>query len=168
MQKRFQTLTNIVVACGLLSAFPGAAAFSPIVATAAYADDCNLSVAMGPVGPNGELHANDTIFCDVTPSSRYTAVAISDTTLAWGTAWAAPSKEEAERVALAECLTQAKDCHTQTWATGCVALAESPADGTWGADYDLFVDFAESKALARCSNAGGSDCRIVAHPCSGD
>ena len=108
-------------------------------------------------GPNGEV-------------SKWTAIAVSDSNLAYGASWQANSRREAEQIALEYCRGQgASDCKVQMWAQGkCVALATSGSDVIWGTDSGLYPGTAQAGALAQCRKFGGHACAIVTHPCSQD
>lgn len=98
---------------------------------------------------------------------KYTALAISNSTMAIGTSWGYDNRQAAEQRALAECRKTAKDCEVAIWAYDrCIALATAP-DGSWGVDSDMYVDFAQAKALRQC-NSVAKNCVIKAHPCARD
>jgi hypothetical protein len=98
---------------------------------------------------------------------RYTAIALSNSTMATGTSWGYSSRAGAEQRALSECSKRARDCKVVDWAWNqCLALATAN-DGSWGVDSALYVDIAQARALGQC-NKVAKGCVVKLHPCSGD
>jgi hypothetical protein len=97
------------------------------------------------------------------------AIAVSPTTLLYGTAWKFPSEQAAKNWALKDCAKKGpRDCHvTVTVADVCVALAISKAEkvavigGPTGAN-----NFASGNATLRCQRAGGRSCQIAIAFCA--
>jgi hypothetical protein len=120
-------------------------------------------------GPSWESWACQPVLGPPPTPKYFTAIAVSDSTLAWGASWAANSRGQAEQIALAHCSQSASDCKVKMWAQGmCVALATSKTDLTWGVDKGSYPETAQPKALAQCRAAGGNACVIETHPCSQD
>jgi hypothetical protein len=102
-------------------------------------------------------------------TGKFAAIAVSDSTLSWGDSWAATSQNQAEQMALDSCRKYASDCKVAVWGEfRCLALAISAPDKAWGADYGMYPETSEAKALKKCEANGGKSCAIQAHPCSED
>jgi uncharacterized protein DUF4189 len=83
------------------------------------------------------------------PANRFGAIAYSPSTGSHGWSYDYASREEAERVALANCMQHARDCSVPLWfQNACGALAVGPSGfGTgWGINQGL----AESYAIGVC------------------
>jgi hypothetical protein len=167
----FPRISRLLCVAGALSTaatigLTGIATLAPIAIGPAYAACDGMEM-----GPNGNFEFNPTL-CHNGPNgevSKWTAIAVSDSNLAYGASWQASSRREAEQKALAECSIYASDCKVQMWAQGkCVALATSGSDLTWGTDSGLYPGTAQARALAQCRKLGGDACAIVTHPCSQD
>jgi Domain of unknown function (DUF4189) len=149
----------------------GAAALVAIIfvgcATPAHAG-CALGTSSAPYGNGMD------VFCDPDGPPRvephyFTAIAVSASTLAWGTSWRANTRAQAEQMALAQCRRYAADCRAVDWAQYmCLALAVSDRETAWGVDAGNYPETASSKAVAECRSAGGSNCVVKTHPCSQD
>jgi len=98
------------------------------------------------------------------------AIAVSPTTLVWGTSWNYKSKEEAAAMALKQCqsTTGVKDCKVALKvADVCTALVLSRAEklyvigGPAGA-----LNFATANGMLKCQRAGGRTCAIATSFCA--
>ena len=100
----------------------------------------------------------------------FTAIAVSDSTLNWGSSWAYLDLQAAERNAMARCSkTGAKDCKIQISGQNmCVALATSGPDKAWATESDRNGEKAKAKAIASCRKAGGTRCAVPTWPCAHD
>ena len=117
----------------------------------------------------GMYRCSDVDTRPATQVTHFAAIAVSDSTLSWGSSWGYGSKAAAQKAALAQCRRQAHDCKAQVWGQfNCVALATSNGDRAWGTSYASFPGTAKANALAVCRNSGGKSCVVVAHPCSED
>jgi hypothetical protein len=145
------------------------AATGALTATPAHAEWCHYMV--GPVDSKGKPEWESEI-CEGAPRVEphyFTAIAVSGSTLAWGTSWAANTRAQAEQTALAQCGRYAADCRAVDWAQyKCLALAVSDREKSWGVDAGNYPETASSKAVAACRSAGGSSCVVKTHPCSQD
>ncbi len=157
---------KISVLCAV-SAVAVTTAIGALTATPAHAG-CAIGPSSAPYGNGMD------VFCDPegTPKVQphyFTAIAVSDSTLAWGTSWAANTRAEAEQIALAQCRRHAADCRAVDWAQyKCLALAVSDREMAWGVDAGNYPETASSKAVAACRSVGGSNCVVKTHPCSQD
>ena len=164
------------MSASLTLACSGAVVATSLAPTPAHAQS-GCSMVLGPIGPNGEP-GREEWDCPVPGQDRpvapvyfdkFTAIAISDSTLANGSAWQANSRQEAERLALAQCGRFARDCKIAMWGENeCLALATSSVDGSWGSDYDRNGARAKAKAMSVCRQYGGKSCRVVTDPCAHD
>jgi len=140
-----------------------------LTATPAHAEWCHY--VAGPVDSKGNLTWEGEI-CEGTPRVEphyFAAIAVSGSTLAWGTSWAANTRIQAEQTALAQCRRHAADCRAVDWAQyKCLALAVSDREKAWGVDAGNYPETASSKAVAACRSAGGNSCVVKTHPCSQD
>lgn len=99
-----------------------------------------------------------------TSGNTYGAIAISESTMAWGSSWNATSQAEAERTAIEYC--GRSDCRSVNWfRNACGALAMS-GNRAWAADWGATQEEARSKALAACRSSGGTSCQIQNTTCS--
>lgn len=105
---------------------------------------------------------------------RYGAIAISPSTLAYGTSYRFPTRQQAEAAALTYCHGNAghpKDCQISSWFwNSCASLALNPKSGRsgghWGSAWDANRELARKKALLACSRTAGVDCQSVVTFCS--
>ena len=96
--------------------------------------------------------------------STFAAYAISDSSLAWGAAWNASSRADAESHAVQEC--GRSDCRAILYfQNACGALAIDSYNRAWGADWDANLSDARAKALTACGRYGSS-CQIQNAVCS--
>jgi hypothetical protein len=151
-----------------VAAILGAVALASLMAAPAQAQ-CDGMELM----PDGNWEFNPKL-CSQPPSApavpdKWTAIAVSDSTLSWGSSWEADSQSEAEQKALAACAKNAPDCKVEMWGLNmCLALATSQGDLSWGVDSDRNGEKAKAKALAQCRSGNGEHCVIVTWPCSHD
>ena len=103
---------------------------------------------------------------------RYSAIAVSPSTLKSGISWNANSLGQAEQLALAYChKAGATDCKIQLWArNACVAVATSKADGNGSFGYAWSTNraAANAKAVAGCHSVKHQHCAIQQAACPGD
>lgn len=108
---------------------------------------------------------------------KYAAIAISPSTLEWGSAYNFTSRQQAEEAAMTYCYTnksKPKDCEIGVWfydSCGSLAikantLADGKNDGAWGADWATSKKGAEKKALKQCQKYGGEACKPAATFCA--
>jgi hypothetical protein len=97
--------------------------------------------------------------------STYGAYAISESTLAWGAAWSASSRESAESSANSQC--GQSDCRAYSFQDMCGAIAIDGNSRMWAIDWGYSVDEASSKAMTACGQYGSSTCQIQHSICSG-
>ena len=175
----FRGLARSFTALGAMSASFTIACSGVVVATSlaptpAHAQsECTTVLAPGA---NGQLevypdcpYPGQTVPVAPTYFDKFTAIAISGSTLASGSSWQANSRTEAEQIALAQCSRRARDCKIATWGEDvCLALATSAADGSWGVDYDTNGARAKARAMSLCGQYGGKSCRVVTDPCAHD
>jgi len=96
------------------------------------------------------------------------AVAVSTSTLSWGSAKNYRSRAEAEAAALQGCRRHASDCQVGSWVmNGCVALAtgRSFLRTHWSSSHARNQTSAENSALADCNSR--ASCSIAISECSG-
>jgi hypothetical protein len=143
----------------VLYAVSALAVTGALTATPAHAEWCHY--VAGPVDSKGNLEWEHEI-CEAPPKVEphyFAAIAVSTSTLAWGTSWAANTRAEAEQLALAQCRRYAADCRAVDWAQyKCLALAVSDREQAWGVDAGNYPETASSKAVAACRSVGGSNC----------
>lgn len=159
------------VSASLTIACSGAVVATSLTATPAHASPICEAVPGNEVGSfSWDCHdPNDHVPVAPAYFNKFTAIAISDSTLANGSAWQANSRQEAEQLALAQCRHHARDCKIAMWGENeCLALATSSADGSWGSDYDRNGARAKAKAMSVCRQYGGKSCRVVTDPCAHD
>ncbi len=98
------------------------------------------------------------------------AIAVSPTSLVWGSSWNYDSMEEAESNALKQCqsTSEGKDCKIAlNVADVCVALVMSLPEniyvtgGPTGA-----TNFATGNAMLKCKRAGGKACAVITSFCA--
>lgn len=113
----------------------------------------------GPVGPR--------VPQDNRPDT-WTAIAISPSTLDWGSYVKSTSESAAKAGALAECGKRAKDCRVVISTYDyCIALATSPSQRMWAVGGpNHTVRDAKAVALAHCQRAGGRGCIVAATACA--
>jgi hypothetical protein len=105
---------------------------------------------------------------------RYGAIAISPSTLDYGTSYRFPSRKQAEEAALTYChgnASKPKDCQISSWFWNqCGSLALNPkssrSPGHWGSAWGGSRESARKKALAACSKVAGVDCKTMVTFCS--
>lgn len=102
----------------------------------------------------------------------YGAIALSESTYAWGSSIKYTSEDKAKLDATSRCAESgASDCQAQTWGSEvCLALAIAPrikgkSMGGWGTGRDENIDLAKSEALENCQKHE-KDCAIVESFCS--
>jgi uncharacterized caspase-like protein len=84
------------------------------------------------------------------PADRFGAIAYSPSTGAHGWSYDYATREEAERIALANCAQHARDCLVPIWfQNACGALAVGPSG--YGSGWAINQTLAESYALGICS-----------------
>ncbi|HEY7608679.1 MAG TPA: DUF4189 domain-containing protein [Alphaproteobacteria bacterium] len=77
------------------------------------------------------------------------------------------TKEEAEQGALSECAKYASDCKIyDTFQNRCTSLAGSP-NGVYGWAWGGEVPARQARAVAQCTQQGGTDCKMVVNFCTG-
>ncbi len=88
---------------------------------------------------------------------QYAAIAVSPSTLAWGSSWNSPDQEEAKSRAVGQCEIYASDCEAIAWSAdgGCVALAGDTNTMTYSAWYGTTKGEAETEALMRIRSSNG-------------
>ncbi len=104
-----------------------------------------------------------------TPAPVYwTAVALSDSTLAWSYWKNDGNRGDAEINALKGCQPLAADCHIVASASNvCMALATSADDKAWSTKWvATTADEAGKGALDGCTGAGGKTCKVATSYCS--
>lgn len=98
------------------------------------------------------------------------AIAVSPSTLNYGTSWNYKSESDAGERALQECQksTSAKDCKiVVTVADVCVALATSKPDKVFGVGGPIgAANYAAGNSTLKCQRAGGKSCAVVAQFCA--
>lgn len=100
----------------------------------------------------------------------YTAVAVSDKSLAFGYSYEATSRAQAEQMALSACRQRrgGSDCKLADWAENdCLGVALSHRDGTWAVASGSNPFLAANAAVQTCRKDGGKACAVAATPCSG-
>jgi hypothetical protein len=99
------------------------------------------------------------------------ALAVSPSTLVYGSTWGYQNRQDAENSARKECsiaMNAMRDCKVVgVFANACVALATSTNEHAWGfsGTFDSVKQAADA-AMTRCRNAGGRNCAITAKFCS--
>jgi hypothetical protein len=120
-----------------------------------------------PVCPRGGNQAAPRPPQDNRPDT-WAAIAISPSTLDWGSAFKRQSEKAAKAGALANCGERARDCQIAiSTYDDCIALAASPSQHLWkvgGPNRD--VRDAKQVAIIHCQRAGGRSCIVVASACS--
>jgi len=99
-------------------------------------------------------------------SDSYGAIAYGRTSTAWGTSYRWDSQEKAESVALKNCKAHGDDCEPIVWyknQCGAVAVSDA-ADVFWGLGDTK--DVASVVAIAKCQEAGGTNCAAQVAECS--
>ncbi len=138
-----------------------------------------LVLPMFPAGALAQCHFdpnNPVCIPDNEPGSvtrtevaHWAAVAVSPSTQRSGSSHGQNSETEARRVALKNCATGAADCELVNWGSNlCFALAVNRGNRIYGHDSADNRAEAGTKALARCTAAGGKNCVVQASPCAGD
>ncbi len=107
---------------------------------------------------------------------HFGAIAISPSSLVYGTTYDYETPIEAQRAAINFCKGARRgvsDCHSMlTFADTCAAVAIKPEsapgrlDGGWGVDYDASTDVAGRNAVAACERAAGGGCKVDYTYCS--
>ncbi len=97
----------------------------------------------------------------------YGAIALSESSLGYGTAWGYTDPVAANERAQAECSRAGvSDCAVRVALAGtCAALVMSPTQGQSFAVHDHDKDSAGALALAQCQATGASDCAVQANFC---
>jgi serine/threonine-protein kinase len=146
-----------------------AAVIAPAVIAPAWADwdECYLRCALYKEGQCVE-HARSCIHhpgpSGGAGAASYGAIAFSSSTGRFGFSHHYANREAAEQEALDQCGRQG--CAIATWFfNNCGALATS-SNGPWGADRAASERRAEALAQSRCTQEGGTDCRIKVTHCS--
>lgn len=99
---------------------------------------------------------------------EYGAISYSPEDGAYGYSVFQPTREEAEKKALAACRERGSDCRKPVWfvnACGAIAVA---SDGPWGQDWGHSQRQAIKKAIDWCTKYGGKDCKELFSTCSRD
>jgi len=99
----------------------------------------------------------------------YTAVAVSNKTLAFGYSYEAATREAAQQVALAQCRSQhgGGDCKVVDWARDeCLGVALSYGDSTWAVNDGENPFAAGNAAMRSCRLTGGKACKVAVMTCS--
>jgi sugar phosphate isomerase/epimerase len=105
-----------------------------------------------------------TVTSTAAQAAEYGAIAVSPKSGAYGQSYNYPSKEQAQKRAMAECRKHARDCKIGvTFWNSCGALARG--NGGWGASHGSTPREAERKALRICEGYA-SNCRIRTQVCS--
>jgi hypothetical protein len=98
------------------------------------------------------------------------ALAVSPSTLLWGSSWKWNSKKEAESEALRRCHLEGGpgDCKiVVTVADVCASLAVSPAQRVFSVGGPAgAANFSDNNAVLQCQRAGGKACSVVASFCA--
>jgi hypothetical protein len=98
------------------------------------------------------------------------AIAVSASTLNYGTSWSYKSEKDANARALQECekSTSAKDCKVAvTVADVCVALATSKPEKVFGIGGPIGAsNYAAGNATLKCQRAGGKNCVVTTQFCA--
>jgi len=144
----------------------------------AAADSCSERCPV-PLGMNDPVTATQSQLCLANcrrgvlgGGDSYAAVAISETTYRAGVAYGEPSREQAERNAVASCRQNngGADCKSVHWvANSCVGIAISRDDKAYGVSGPENSRLAAwHSALEYCRKFGGRHCSVMATPCSKD
>lgn len=112
--------------------------------------------------------------CNREPSQAqgvWGAIAVSESTLAFGSAWGYQSEQDAKHRASRECslaMNAMRDCRVVgTFSNACVALATSPNEHSWGfSGSQTNINSAVKNAMTQCKKYGGRSCDIVSKFCS--
>jgi hypothetical protein len=105
------------------------------------------------------------------PVDHHAVVAISPTTMDWGSAHAGTSLSDDEQTAIQACrgATGATDCKwTASAMNECVALAVNYASKTYGYSWGGSREETAATALDMCRKQGGKSCVTVSAPCASD
>ncbi|MBJ3774236.1 DUF4189 domain-containing protein [Acuticoccus mangrovi] len=94
-------------------------------------------------------------------AAEYVAVAGDKATGTFGFVSGAPSKQDAEEAATAECAKDSDNCEgIAVFDHGCVSLARSADDKTYGLYLSKSRAGAQQGAVKECSESGGSGCNV--------
>jgi hypothetical protein len=97
------------------------------------------------------------------------ALALSPSTLDWGTSWNSRSESDASEFAVRQCTAKgAHDCKIlKTVADVCLSLVLSPGEKVFAVGGPIGAsNIAEEAALARCRRGGGKACALSASFCA--
>lgn len=97
------------------------------------------------------------------------AVAVSPSTLSWGTSWNYKEEAAASQNAMSRCRASgASDCKVAvTVADVCVSLATSPGQKIFAIGRPIgAANYAEDAALIKCKRAGGQACAVTTSFCA--
>ena len=97
------------------------------------------------------------------------ALALSPSTLDWGTSWNSKSESDASELARQQCTAKgAHDCKIlKTVADVCLSLVTSPGEKVFTVGGPIGAsNIAEEAALARCQRAGGKSCALTTSFCA--
>ena len=158
--------TFLFLCClGLLSGNQAAAqaVWNPI--TNCYDDPSGVAPPVCPRGQRGPVAPR--VPQDNRPDT-WTAIAISPSTLDWGSYVKSTSERAAKAGALAECGKRARDCKIAISTYDyCIALATSPKQRMWATGGpNMNVRDAKEVAIIHCQRAGGRACIVVASACA--
>ena len=99
---------------------------------------------------------------------KWTAIAVSKSTLTAGSAHGQDSMNAAQQLALANCSSARSDCKLQAWDKNtCLAFAIS-LNGASGYGNDPNRLRAQAKAMTQCRANQGQNCSVQASPCASD
>jgi hypothetical protein len=171
MQKRFLALVLKHRLGGLALCLFAAGTFAAFRAAAQEGATCGIVVT--PDGNEqywGACPNQNTQRQPVKPDF-WGAIAVSKSTLMYGTAVKFSSEQAAKDFAVKECAKKgAKDCAVATTIANNlrVALATSPAEKAFSIGLSGATTFASSNATFRCQHAGGRSCKIAIAFCADD
>lgn len=150
----------------VLPLFAMLACFAALGSTQSYAQWAS------PIPPPAEVPMPQmhTTIIVVPPRQRQidqsAAIALSKSTLSWGSSSRAPSAQAALNRAMEECSKLANDCVNLHWVRNiCIVLSTDPSSNNWGVAWNSSAQSAKNDAISQC---GTSDCRVAGTSCAND
>jgi hypothetical protein len=169
---------SVIAAVWILSGFSGVAGLAGFAAADSRSNCASQCPVCGGDAVCAQIYDNCLNNCLRGPSKPaapplpdvWGAIAVSPSTLDYGTSWNYKNEKDAGARALQECQksTSAKDCKVVvTVADVCVALATSKSEKVFGVGGPTgAANYAAGNATLKCQRSGGKTCAISTSFCA--
>jgi Domain of unknown function (DUF4189) len=131
-----------------------------------YSSNLGTRVPQSPAAPEKAASLPDQIEVGGENRSGYGAIAYSPSNRSWGESYGYGSRNDAERHAVKECSSEARDCELAVWFNGQCGAVAGDDNGAWGAGLGPTPELALRDAMASCAKNNGKDCELERVTCT--